>query len=920
MKINMHLSARIPWIFWLRLSVIFVLLLCSCRVAFSQIDSIKVTFTTSEAMKLTEYLNYFSSNNKINFYYKDEWFDTYYTKDTFQNISLSKALDILFKDKPYIYEVIGDGVIFFPKGAVEFYNSNIKNPHAIGKDINTIVIGDPNDAGKYNEVSLTGKVTDGKDDQPLPSATVVVENSGNATITHLNGSYLIKMKPGYHTIEYSSIGYQKSKSKIQIIGDGELNVQLFESSFSLEEITVYAQKMDRNVSRNQMSIIEMDAKSLKQIPILTGEKDVLKGLTLMPGVKSVGEFGSGINVRGGGEDQNLYLIEDAPLFNTAHVFGLLSVLNPDAVENITLYKGHMPAFYGERVSSVMKIDLKSNIPERFNSRGGIGLYNNRLMLEAPLIKEKLSLRIGGRSSYSNWLLKQMNDFNLRTSSASFYDINGTLNWNGKKDHITLMGYSSFDNFTYASRLSYGYGNTLGSFRWNHIYKGGFASSLTLAHSSYFIDKDEIQNEFYKNRITSKISYSSINIRFSNNNLNKHYIDGGVKTIFYKIRPGHQKPLGDFSLINEQVLEHEQAAEWAAFISDEYSLNKNISINLGIRYSLYQYLGPGNIYNYMDRNPRGPLFITDTTYYNRNENISLYHGFEPRLSLKYQLTEKNSVKISYNRNYQYVNLLSYTSIATPEDRWKLSDPWLKPVLSNQYALGYYHNFYNNKLETSFELYYKDLSHLKEFKNNASIVMVDHIETELLETSGKNYGMELFVKKNFGKFDGWLSYTWSRSFRKTDGELSKEIINENSWFPSSFDKPHDLNLITTYHVNRRVRLSGSFSFSSGRAITLPEYQYPFGQNMLIYYSERNKYRLRPYHRLDLSIHIDESLRKAKKWKGSWTFSLMNVYGRKNAYSVFYKKETPDYTNDYRWFSMYKMYLIGVPFPTVSYNFIF
>lgn len=881
-------------------------------------DTITVSSLASE--NLETFLENIAKKTPVQFYYKSGWFDNETTGVTLNNLPLEEALDKIFSGKPFVYEFIGNAIVFLPREDVERIQGNLKNAKNEQGDINTLVIGNPNEAGKYNQVVLSGRITDGKNGEPLLGATVVIENTIEGTITNTEGRYRLNLQPGYYKIAFSSIGFEKTTREIKIISHGKLDIQLFEKTISLDEISVYARKIDRNVSRNQMSIVEIDAKTIKQIPVLTGEKDLLKGLTLMPGVKSVGEFGSGINVRGGGEDQNLYLLEEAPLFNTSHVFGLLSVINPDAVDGITLYKGHIPAGYGERVSSVMKIDLKDNHIDKIQSRGGIGIYNSRLMVQMPLIQNKLSLRIGGRTSYSDWLLKQIDDYYLQNSSASFHDINGTINWNGKKDHIHLSGYSSKDNFSYASALAYGYSNTAGSLKWTHLFNNSISSSLITSYSQYRVNKDEIENEFYKKRIASSINYMSAKLNLSYNPTGNHEIDAGIKAIGYQITPGNQSPLEENTLINEIQLENEQAVEWAGYLNDIYTINKNISVNMGLRYSLYQYLGPKTIYHYQDNEPLSAISIRDTMRHTGNENITAYQGLEPRLSLKVQFTEKNSIKLSYNRNFQYISLLSYTSISTPDDRWKLADPYIEPISANQFAIGYYHNFFDNRLETSVEVYYKDLDNLSEYKNNASLVMNHHIETELIEAKGKNYGIEFYLKKNFGKIDGWLSYTWSRSFRKTNGKTKDEQVNDNKLFPSSYDKPHDLSVIATYHANKRVRLSGNFSFSSGRAVTLPEYQYPSGRNMIIYYSDRNKYRLPPYHRLDLSLSIDESLRKAKKWKGSWTFSLLNVYARKNAYSVFYKKENPTYINDYRWFSLYKMYLIGIPLPTVTYNFIF
>jgi hypothetical protein len=901
-------------------TVIVSVFIISCFSTFvvAQIDTTRITYKNKKS-DFQAFFNSIASNSGIRFFYKHKWFDNDTVNQSFTNIPLKKALSIILSGKPYTYELIDDNIIFLPKADAETIYDNIRITETINRDVNTIVIGKSDNSRRHEHAILSGFVLDGKNGAPLIGASIILENTTIGTVTDYDGHYRLQLKPGLYTINYSSIGYEKTKKKIKLIGNGKLNIKLFEESVELNEIAVYSRKVDRNVSQNQMSVIEMDKKALKQMPVITGEKDVLKGITTMPGVKSIGEFGSGINVRGGGEDQNLYLLEGTPLFNTSHVFGLISVINPDAVENVTLYKGHIPPGYGERVSSVMQISLQNNHVESLKAQGGIGIYNSRLLIESPVIDKILSFRIGGRSSYSNWLLKQFNDYYLQNSSAAFHDLFGTINLSLKKDRMSFTGYRSKDQFNYASTIAYGYGNTIGSFKWSHIFGEGLSSSLTTSYSNYLVNKDLINHEIYKKRINSGIQYLSSKANLSYNYIPGHQFDAGFKAIQYSINPGSQTPLNK-SLIKEKMLDKEQAMEYACYINDLYNINDFISINAGLRYSFYHYLGPHSVYTYEKNMPKSKHSITDTTFFKRNKIIQKYKGIEPRLSLKIQFSKKNSIKLSYNRNLQYISLLSHTSISTPDDNWKLSDPYLQPIICGQLAAGYYHNFFNNKLETSLEIYYKDLKNMKEYKNNASLNMNPHIETDILNAKGQNYGVECLIRKNFGKFDGWISYTWSRSFVKTSGKTFEESINNNEFYPSSFDKPHDLSVVASYHFNRRVRISGNFSYATGRPVTLPEYEYPLAGNTIIFYSDRNKHRVPPYHRLDISLTIDESLKKNKPWKGRWTFSLLNVYGRKNPYSIFYKKEDPTYVNNYKTFSLYKMYLIGKPFPTVSYSFIF
>jgi hypothetical protein len=611
----------------------------------------------------------------------------------------------------------------------------------------------------------------------------------------------------------------------------------------------------------------------------------------MPGVKSIGEFSSGINVRGGGEDQNLYLFNGAPLFNTSHVFGLISVINPDAVDRLVLYKGHIPAIHGERVSSVIDIRTNESAPSRIRIKGGAGIYDGKLMAEIPLYKNKVFFDIGGRTNYSNWILHNMKDPDLQNSLANFYDFNGALHAVLPKGRISLSGYTCYDAFRFASEVKYGYGSTLGSLNWNYLFSSNLASNLSLSFSRYHVDKDNIRIRLMQSRMESGITYKGLKYRIKYGGIRHHTIDAGINLMQYDLQPGKQYALSSESMVVPQTLDDEQAHEGAVFLNDEYSPNEFFTLNAGMRISGYKYQKTG------------------TTY-----------GFEPRISTKFQINYASSIKASYNRNYQYLSLISYSSVSTPSDIWKLCNSRIKPLVANQFAVGYYRNLLNNSIETSVELYYKGLSNVVEYKDGAILEMNNNIEDELINAQGRNYGLELLFKKNSGKVDGWISYTYSRSLRRTRENLHGKMINNNSWFPSSYDKPHDFTIVANYHVNKRVQISANFNYSTGRPITLPEYKYFVGDEVVVYFSDKNKYRIPPYHRLDLTLSVDESLLLKKKWKGRWSFSVLNVYGRKNAYTVYYKMEDASQMNDFNRFSMYKIYLIGKPVPVISYSFIF
>lgn len=903
-------------------SVLLLLILVTPLVeTFNQEDTPVSISGNYENFPVIEFLSLLDKNFNLKCYYKPEWLkDKIFSADFNQN-TLEQALSQIFEGTAYEYEIVqGNHIVILPrenvavlKGKMFDYSNNLYQSRIHE-------IGDPSEAGKFKMVKLSGKITDGKNGEPVFGTTVWIENTNNAVVSNAEGKYSLNIAPGIYSVQFSNMGFEKSTYTLKVISNGTFDIELFQETHNITEVAVYAKDAERNIKSSQMSIVELNAKALKQLPSLIGEKDILKSFTTMPGVQSVGEFGSGFNVRGGGEDQNLYLLEGAPIFNTSHVFGMLSVINPDVVKEVSLYKGHIPSEYGERVSSVMDIKMNENGIFKVGAKGGIGIYNSRLMLQVPLLDNKITLKIAGRSSYSNWLLKKLPDYNLQNSSTSFYDLTATAFADFKRNKISLFAYKSFDDFKYVKQYAYNYGNELASLSWRSIFSSNFTGRLLVAYSNYKVTKDNYGYGQDAESTSSELSYLSGKYHLNFTRIQNNNIEAGIQTILYQITPGDRLPLTKESDVKPFYLEKEQSLEKAVYINDKIDISNKLSFNIGLRYSNYTAIGPKKVYFYEDGLPRNFNFRIDSINYAPGEKIQSYQNLEPRVSAKIQTTDNSSVKISYNRNTQYISLLSYTSIPTPDDIWKLSDKHIKPVKANQFALGYYRNINKNTIETSVEVYYKMLDNLPEFKNNSSTDTNVHIETELLSTKGKNYGVELMIKKNSGVLEGWVSYTYSRAFRQTSGLFSEEIINNNSWYKSSYDKPHNLSVVSTYHINKRWRLTGTFNYSTGRAITLPEYKYTIAGQELIHYSPRNKYRLPDYHRLDIALSIDESLRRSKKWKGSWTFSIINVYARKNAYSVFYKKEEPTFSNNYKQYSLYKLYIIGIPLPTVTYNFIF
>ena len=854
---------------------------------------------------------------QVQLHYRSEWFEMRSFNASIINLSLSEALDKIKTETDFSIITFDSARYIFVPVKAEY------EPPAVEKYTDVITIGNPAEYGKYPKPTIQGRIVDGPNGNPLPGASVFIDRLKLGATADSRGYYHLRAPAGEHNVRVSFIGYDETTQKIKLVGNGILDLRLYEKSIKLGEVTVTAERPEINVTGTQLSYVRLDSRSIKELPVSMGVKDVIKSIALMPGVQTIGEFGTGFNVRGGSADQNLILLEDVPLFNSSHLFGLTSVVNSDGISNATLIKAGISAKYGERASSLLDIRFGADDPEKRVAKGGIGLIDSRLYFQAPLFNKKISFLVSARRSYSNWLLHKIPDIDLMNSSASFYDANALLDFNiNPSDKISLFTYVSGDQFAFAKNNSYWYGNLLASVRWKHTFNTALYSNLVAGISNYRyqISESDSVRTWESYRIKSEILYKNIKLNFSWFPVDNHAIDFGVNGVLYTISPGEKDPLGIESEILPINMPHEKAGEYAVYITDNFTLSPKLSMDIGLRYSLYAYLGPSKVYSFMAGLPRSRQSIIDSTLYGKNELVSSYSGLEPRLSLRFGISDNKSIKISYNRIHQYINLVSNTAIMTPSDIWKLSSPGLRPLRCDHFAIGYFQNFKNNSIESSIEIYYKGLKNSIDYRNGAKILLNPYLETDLLNVKGRNYGVELYVKKNSGKLTGWVSYTFSRSLQKTTGIFDEEKINCNQLFPSNFDRPNNLVLNLNYHISRRWRFGATFNYSTGRPVTLPEYKYDYRGYQLLYYSDRNKYRLPDYHRLDVSITYDETLKLRKKWKGSWILSVVNLYGRKNAYSVFYKKEEHMVSYEYRQYDTYMLYIIGRPFPSLTYNFSF
>ncbi|MBN1415851.1 MAG: TonB-dependent receptor [Bacteroidales bacterium] len=846
--------------------------------------------------------------------------------------SVEDALQELLTDTELTFRKLQDAsYVLLPVEAVRIITDRFDT--LAGDQNGGIVIGNIASYRKNKAAAINGLVLDGKSGKSLPGAVVVIKSLELGIVSDAKGMFKLSLKPGNYTMQVSCMGFEEYSTLIKVLSSGDLSIELFEKSIRLEEVAVYARRADRNITGDKMSLVEIDRKSIKQLPLITGEKDLIRSFSMLPGIKSTGEFGTGISVRGGGNDQNLFLMDETSVYNTSHVFGLISAISPDIVSNVSLYKGYIPVEYGERASSVIDIQLKRGNEKKYTGNGGIGLFSSRLSVEGPIIKNKASFMVAGRSSYSNWLLNQMPDVQLANSKANFYDIYAGIHAGITDKHrLFCMFYNSYDFFNFDDKLHYINKNTAGEMKWNYSRNASSDYSLTVSYSGNGIEKKNLENKVGSYLLETSINSVSVKGDANYTLNNKHSLKAGVQAIRYLVDQGRQRPWDSSSTVRNIELETNQGIETALYLTDNYMASDRISLNLGLRYSVFFNVGPFTVYNYRS-SPLSDATLNGSMRYKTGELIKMHHGPEPRISLRYQVSNDASAKASYSRNIQYLSLVSASAVQSPDDNWQLANTYIKPIVSNAFALGFYKNFKQNTIETSVELYYRSLHNQTDYKNGARLTLeawpdtVEDMplvnmpfERELINTTGRNYGIELMVKKNLGSLEGWISYTYSHSLKKTNSLYAEEIIRGNDFYPSNYDKPHDLNMMLTYHYNRRLRLSANFTYSTGRAVTLPEAIIYSDNTWYVTYRPRNSERLPDYHRLDLSVSLDESLRIKKKWKGSWTFSVLNVYGRKNAYSVFFKSEIPTKENNYRAFGLYKLYIIGRPVPTLSYNFIF
>ena len=774
-------------------------------------------------------------------------------------------------------------------------------------------IGNRANVSKQGSATIAGYVRDLKNGESISGAAVYIDNPPLGATTDQYGYFSFTLPRGRHVIKISSVGMKETKRQVMLYSDGKLNIEMEEFVPSLKVVTVLSEK-NSNVKRTQMGVEKLNIKTIKQVPVVFGEVDVLRAVLALPGVTSVGEASTGFNVRGSAADENLILLNDATIYNPSHFFGFFSAFNPDVVKDVDLYKSSIPEKFGGRLASVLDITTNDGNKKKLSGVGGIGPLTARLTLDGPIGNEKTTFLVGGRTTYSDWILKAVPNSGYNNSSAAFYDLNLHVSHEmDSKNSLFLTGYLSHDQFRLNSDTLYQYSNKNVNLRWNHHFTNKLFLVTTIGYDGYNYSVSSQQNPLTAYNLSFGISqgYFKADMTYSPNS--NHTIDFGLNSIYYKLQPGSYQPEGGKSLVVPDKLEPEQGLENALYVGDRFTITPRLSLNGGVRYLIYSYLGPHDINQYAPGMPKEVTTITDTVSYGPGKFIKTYQGLDYRISLRYSLSDNSSVKAGYNTLRQVIHVLSNTTSISPTDIWKLSDPNIKPEYGDQLAVGYYQDFKSHTIETSVEVYYKRLRNYLDYKNGAVLIMNPHIETDVLNTRGKAYGVEFMIKKLTGKLNGWLNYTYSRTFLQQDDPLAGQTINNGNFYPANFDRPNNANLVANYKISHRLSFSLNVSYSTGRPITLPIAVYDLGGAQRVYYSDRNQYRIPDYFRTDISMNI-EGNHKIKKFKhSSWTIGVYNLTARKNPYSVYFIQENGVIKG-------YQLSIFGTAIPFITYNFRF
>ena len=776
--------------------------------------------------------------------------------------------------------------------------------------IQRITIGEPGKHSGRKPAKVQGRVLDQETGEPVFYATVFVDETQTGAVTDINGFFTLLLKPGNYNIKFDFMGYELKKYQLNVLSDGSFSIQLKKTVYQIEEFVVYGDRQ-RSMKEKDPGLDKISMRSVKELPMLIGERDILKVSGTLPGIVSVGEGTSGLNVRGGGADQNAFYINSIPIFNPTHLFGFFPAFNSDIIKDFSVYKGHIPAAYGGRLSSVFNIITRRGNRKNFTAHGGISPISANIVVEGPIKKESVSVLLSARSTYSDWILQRVKDPDIRNSKAGFYDLAGGINFDNKNTQSAVFFYHSKDRFQLADITEYDYNNSGVSFTVGHNFSKTLRGEFVLSGAQYAFnttDKQEVSSAYAHAYLFGDYALKA---DFKQQISEKHNLNYGINFDLYKLDRGLVKPFGISSLRKQTNLGTEQGLESALYMADSWELMPRLTLNAGLRLGLFNPVGPKTVYTYTPGFPMDPRYINDSISFATNEPIKWYFQPDFRISVNYETDENGAVKLAFNQMHQNLFMLNNTISISPNAQWKLADYHIEPAQSNQFSAGIFRTLPKAGLEFSAELYYKTTTNYPEFKDGAAFLETAQVETTVLQGDQKAAGIELFLKRSNRRLEGWLTYTYSQSLVKIDGGKSWNSINDGKQYPANFDIPHVVNMVLNYHLSRRVSVSSIITYQTGKPITYPVSAYYVDGTPYFDYSERNAYRLPDYFRMDLSLTLEGNLKKKKLIHSSLNLSLYNLTGRENPYAAYFKAENGRVKS-------YQYAIIGVPIFTATWIF--
>jgi hypothetical protein len=867
--------------------------------------------STQQGQNLVSVLLQIEKVNNVHFFFLPDWFYNINIEKNYEGQSLRLILNDLFVGSDLTYIEFNENTIVFirdPKQAIE-RSQLLTEALNERKKVETLVFG--KSSAKQKNITITGSVKGNKNDEALIGANIFVSDLKKATTTDANGNFSITMPSGEHILNINYLNHDEKVIIVNAYEDAKIQVILEEIPMVLEEVVVQ-DKVAREAITSNIGQVQLSIKDVKRAPSILGETDLIRQIQVLPGVTTAGEAASGYNVRGGSADQNLILYDGMPIFNSSHVFGFFSAFNSEAVRDVTFYRGGIPAEFGGRVSSVLDIKSREGDQEKWSGGAGIGALTSNFHIGGPIKKNRTTVAASIRTTYSDWLINSIrtNYIDLTNSSVTFYDASFKLAHKfSDRTKIAVSAYTSQDKFRLQGDTSYRWNNLMGSLQLDHIFSSKVTASLHVGYGSYSYEVEN-RNTINGFNLSYQIRYPSLKLDFRYSS-GKHKLVLGTQSSYYGFNPGRLMPNSAQSIVAPIQIQNQQSLESAAYISDQINVNEKLFFEVGTRFSLFTLYGPGQINIYESGKPISLATLQSTKDYKDGEAIQTYTGFEPRASIRYSLSPTSSFKLGYNRIYQYLHLVTNTTAITPVDIWQPSGMYFRPQIADQLSFGYFRTTKNKMYDMFIEFYNKDINNVLDFKDGAKLILNNQIEADLLQGIGKAYGVEVQLAKSQGNLTGSISYTYSRSLRTIKGATPEESINNGKEFPSNFDQPHNININWKYAISRRIFFTGGFTYRTGRPITVPLGGFTIDNITISNFSGRNEYRIPDYHRLDLALVIEGNHKRKKFFDGTWTFSIYNLYGRKNPFTIFFKEAVNGTLIPYQ------LSIIGTALPSISYS---